>query len=303
MGRRRIALLGTCLIVTGLAALVRSQGQDFSKVQVRTEKLADGLFMLQVAGGNIGVSAGPDGVVLVDDDYPQVTDKVLAAVKAISPEPIRFVVNTHWHGDHSGGNENLAKAGAAIVAHDNVRKRMSVEQSLPAFNLKVPPSPKGALPIVTFSTDMTLHLNGDDVQAIYVAPAHTDGDAIVQFRKANVLHMGDLFFNGMYPFIDLGTGGSVDGMIAAADRALQMCGPGTRIIPGHGPMGDAASLRASRDLLVTARDRIKPMVSAGKTLADLKAAAPMKDLDAKWGQSFMKGEAFAEIVFRSYGGK
>ena len=303
MTRPRIVLLAVCLLVTGLAALVRSQQQDWSKVEVRTEKLADGLFMLRGAGGNIGVSARADGVVLVDDDYPQLTDKVLAAVKAISPQPVRFVVNTHWHGDHTGGNETLGKSGIAIVAHDNVRKRMSVEQSLPAFKMTVPPSPKAALPIVTFSTDVTFHLNGDELHAVYVQPAHTDGDAIVHFRKANVLHMGDLFFNGMYPFIDLGTGGSVDGMIAAADLALKMCTPGTRIIPGHGPMADAAALRAYRDVIVTARDRIKPMVAAGKTLADLKAAAPTKDLDAKWGQGFMNGERFAEIVFRSYGGK
>jgi cyclase len=303
MAGRRMALLGALAIVTGLAALARSQGPDFSKVEIKTEKLTDGLFMLQGAGGNIGVSAGSDGVVLIDDEYAPLTEKVLAAVKAINPQPVRFVVNTHWHGDHSGGNENLGKAGALIVAHENVRRRMSTDQFIKLFNWKAPASPKVALPVVTFGDDMTLHLNGDEVHAVHVPPAHTDGDALVHFKKANVLHMGDLYFNGMYPFVDLDTGGSVEGMIAAADRALKMADARTRIIPGHGPLGDAASLRAYRDVMVTVRDRIKPMVSAGKTVADLKAAAPTKDLDAKWGQGFMKGEQFAETVFRSYGGK
>lgn len=303
MTRRRMALLASTLAAIGLVALVRTQNQDFSKVEIKTEKVADGVHMLEGPGGNIGVSSGADGVFLIDDQYAPLTDKILAAVKTITPQPVRFVVNTHWHGDHTGGNENLGKAGALLVAHENVRRRMSTEQFIQAFNQKVPPSPQAALPVITFAADVTLHLNGDEIRAFHVPPAHTDGDAIVHFRKANVLHMGDLFFTGMYPFIDLSSGGSVDGVIAAADIALKMIDARTRIIPGHGPVGDGSALRAYQSMLVTVRDRIKPLVSTGRTLAEVKKAAPTKDLDPKWGQGFMNGEQFTEIAFRSYGGK
>ena len=302
MPHRRIAVLAG-ILVTGVVVGVRTQDQDFSRVEIKTEKLADGTFMLEGSGGNIGVSSGSDGVFLIDDQYAPLTDKILAAVRRITREPVRFVVNTHWHGDHTGGNENLGKAGVLIVAHDNVRRRMGTEQFIQAFNMKTPPSPKAALPIITFAAEVTFHLNGDEIRAFHVSPAHTDGDAIVHFRRANVLHMGDLFFNGGYPFIDLSSGGSVEGVIAAADRALEIVDSRTRIIPGHGPAGDGAALRAYRNMLVTVRDRVKPMVSAGRTLAQVKAAAPTKDLDQQWGQGFMNGEQFTEIVFSSYGGK
>jgi cyclase len=302
MSRQRLTFLAGILVV-GLLPLLRAQQPDLSKVQIRTEKLADGLYVLFGAGGNVGVSAGPDGAFLIDDDFAPLTDKILAAVKAISPQPVRYVVNTHWHGDHSGGNENLGKSGALIVAHDNVRRRMSAEQFSAAFNMKTPPSPKLALPVITFPDQMTLHLNGDEVHAVHVPPAHTDGDSIVHFRKGNVVHMGDLYFNGMYPFIDVDTGGSLDGMITAAERGLKLVDARTRIIPGHGPVGDQAALGAYHKMLVTIRDRIAPMVKAGRTLAEVKAAAPTKDLDAAWGKGFLKPDQFIEIIFRSYGGK
>jgi cyclase len=299
---RQIVLAGI-LTVGGLIAFAGAQQQDFSKTQITTEKIADNLYVLFGDGGNIGLSVGADGAFLIDDQYAPLTSKILAAVKAVSPQPVRYVVNTHWHDDHSGGNENLGKAGALIVAHDNVRRRMSTEQFIAMFNAKVPPSPRAALPVITFADQITLHLNGDEVQAVHVPPAHTDGDAIVHFRKVNVLHMGDLYFTGMYPFIDVSSGGSVDGMIAAADRALKMSDARTRIIPGHGPMGDPADLRAYRGMLVTVRDRIQPMVKAGRSLADVRAAAPTKDLDGKWGKGFLNPAQFVEIVYRSYGGK
>ena len=303
MTRSRIAVLAAIVLAAALVALVRSQTQDFSQVQIRTEKLADGLFMLEGAGGNIGVSAGPDGAFLIDDQYAPLTDKILAAVKAITPQPVRFVVNTHWHFDHTGGNENLGKAGVLIVAHDNVRRRMSTDQFIQALNRKVPASPQVALPVITFAADVTFHLNGDEIRAFHVPPAHTDGDSIVHFRKANALHMGDLFFNGGYPFIDLSSGGSFDGVITAAERALAIADAGTRIIPGHGKMATTADLRAYHGMLTTVRDRIRPMVTAGRTLAEVKAAAPTKDLDPTWGQAFINGEQITETVFRSYGGK
>ena len=196
--------------------------------------------MLTGSGGNLGLSVGKSGTYLIDDQYAPLSDKILAAIKAITPDPVRFVVNTHWHGDHTGGNENLGKAGALLVAHENVRRRMSTRAVHRGLRTgRSPPSPEDALPVVTFTDAITFHWNGDEIRVYHVPPAHTDGDSIVHFVKADVVHMGDLFFNGGYPFIDTSSGGRVDGVIEAADRVLAGIGEKTRIIPGHGPLGDA----------------------------------------------------------------
>lgn len=301
MRSHRCTFLVGAVLVFGVAVVRSELGaqQDFSKVEIRTLQVAGGVYMLVGSGGNIGVSAGEDGVFLVDDQYAPLTEKIKAAIAAISDKPVRFVLNTHWHGDHTGGNENLGEAGALIVAHENVRKRMSVEQFIEAFGRKVPPSPEGALPVVTFTDAVTFHLNGDEIHAFHVEPAHTDGDAIVHFRKANVIHMGDLFFNGLYPFIDISSGGSVDGMIAAAERGLAVADEHTKIIPGHGELGDAKDLKAFRDMLVAIRDRIKPMVAAGKSLEEVVAARPTAPFDENWGKGFLNAERFVGIVYAS----
>jgi glyoxylase-like metal-dependent hydrolase (beta-lactamase superfamily II) len=285
--------------ILAVAALLGPQERDFSKVEVVPEKLAEGVYMLTGAGGNIGVSAGEDGVFLVDDQYAPLTDKIRAAVAAISSRPIRFLVNTHWHGDHTGGNENLGRGGVVIVAHDNVRKRMSVEQFIEAFGSKVPPAPKDALPVVTFSDAASFHMNGDEIQAFHVPPAHTDGDSVVRFARANVVHMGDCFFNGRYPFVDLSSGGSFEGVIAVAEKVLAISDAGTKIIPGHGPVADRAALAAYRDVLATVRDRVRPLIAAGKSLEEVKAAQPTREWDATWGQGFMKPDVWLGIVYKS----
>jgi glyoxylase-like metal-dependent hydrolase (beta-lactamase superfamily II) len=292
-------LLFFCLFaaLAPIWAEAHAQEQNFDTIQVRSARVAERTYVLAGAGGNIGVSIGDSGVILVDDQYAPLTRKVLAAVKAITPLPIRFVLNTHWHGDHTGGNENMRGAGAIVVAHENVRKRMSTEQFLEMFNDTVPPSSPSALPVVTFTDAVSFHLDGQEIHAFHVRAAHTDGDAIVHFRTANAVHMGDIFFNGMYPFIDVATGGSVNGMIAAVDRVLRMIGPDTRVIPGHGPVSDRTALRAYRDMLARARAQVLRHVAAGASLERVIAAKPTAEFDATWGKGYFTPAQFVEILY------
>ena len=286
------------VLLTCLAVPAAGQQRDFSKVEVKAEKLAPGVAVLFGAGGNIGLSYGVDGNVLIDDQYAPLTDRILAAVARIDPDPVRFVINTHWHIDHSGGNENLGKAGAVIIAHDNVRVRLAAGQAIPAINLTFPPAPKGALPVVTFADGVTLHLNGDTLRVVHVANAHTDGDSLVHWTTGDVLHMGDVFVHRVtLPFIDLSSGGSIVGLIAAVDRGLELAGANTKIIPGHGPVATRADLIAYRDMVVDVRGKVAAGIAAAQTLAQIQAAKPV----ARYGMAdgFIKPDLFVEAVYNS----
>ncbi len=297
MTARFRAALPVLLFATAAAPLAAQAGMD--TVTIRTIPVAKGVYMLTGAGGNIGLAVGEDAAFLVDDQYAPLTPKILAAIKAVTDKPVKFLVNTHWHGDHTGGNENLAGAGVVIVAHDNVRTRMSTEQFNATFNRKTPPSPKAALPIITFSATVAFYLNDEMIHVVHVPPAHTDGDALVHFSRANVIHMGDTFFNGIYPFIDLSSGGSFEGMINAVTAALPYVNDSTKVIPGHGPLGGKAELLAYRDVLTRIRDRVAALIKQGKTKEQVIAAKPSAEFDATWGAGFMKPDLFLGIVYES----
>jgi glyoxylase-like metal-dependent hydrolase (beta-lactamase superfamily II) len=241
---RIAAFIALCVLAFPGAAVSQ---QNFDTVQVRTQKVADGVYMLIGAGGNIGLAIGDDAVFVVDDQYAPLTPKVLAAIAALTSKPVRFVVNTHWHGDHTGGNEHMGQAGALLVAQDNVRRRLSTQQVLAFFKDTVPAAPAGALPVITFSDTITFHINGDDVQAFHIANAHTDGDAFIVWRKADVVHAGDVFVTYGFPFIDLDSGGSIDGMIAGCDVLLTLGDDSVKIIPGHGPLSERRRARVPLD--------------------------------------------------------
>ena len=275
----------------GLAPLSAAAQQDFSQVEIRTEQVADGLYVLFGAGGNIGLSVGDDGAFLVDDQFAPLTGKILAAVAEVTDMPVRWVLNTHWHGDHTGGNENLGREGALIVAHENVYRRLNPAEFADLVGRSQQSAPEG-LPVVTFNDRVSFHWNGEDIRVTHMPSAHTDGDALAFFTNANAVHMGDTFFNGRYPFIDVDSGGNVDGVIAIAEYALANTTPETRIIPGHGEITDQTSLQAYRDMLSTVRERVSGMIAEGMSEDDVVAAGPTADLDAMWGEDperFVRG--------------
>ncbi len=275
----------------------QAAGAAQEEITIVAEQVSGSVYMLTGRGGNIGISVGEDGVFMIDDQYAPLTDAIREAVRKLSDGDIRFVLNTHWHGDHTGGNENLGKTGSLIVAHDNVRARMGSDQTMPFFGREVPRSPDAALPVVTFSDAMAFHLNGDDIRVIHFPTAHTDGDSVVHFRADNVIHMGDLYFNGLYPFIDTGSGGSIRGLVAAIDAILPMADGDTRIIPGHGPLSNRAELLSYRNMLADVADRIAAHIADGKGLEDIQAAAPTAAYDADWGGGFIKPDVWVKMIF------
>ncbi|MEP6755167.1 MAG: MBL fold metallo-hydrolase [Chthonomonadales bacterium] len=264
---------------------------------VKVEKLADNIYVLSGVGGNIAILTGKDDTLQIDSGNPGTTAAVQKGTKTVTDKAVNTLINTHWHGDHTGGNEDLGKIGGRIFAHDNVRTRLGSDQFIEAFNSKVPAHPAIALPIVTFDDKMTVHHNGEVLHLTHVPPAHTDGDITILFEKANILHAGDLFFNGMYPFIDSSTGGWIGGMAKAADQILAMTDDSTKIIPGHGPVGNKQQFKVYRDMLVKVESIMTPLVKSGKTAAEIVAAKPLAELDGKWGMGFMKPETFIPVVY------
>ncbi len=276
-----------------------AQQDDMSYVQIRVTQLTDNIYVLFGAGGNIGLSVGEDGAFLIDDQFAPLSEKITAAVATVTDEPISFLLNTHYHFDHTGGNENFGKAGTMIVAHENVYERMSTEQVISFFDKTIPPAPEAALPVITFTDEMTFHWNDDDINVFHAEIAHTDGDSIVYFPKANVVHMGDLFFNGMYPFIDVDAKGSIVGMIAGVARVLEMIDEDTQVIPGHGPMATKEDLQAYYDMLVTVQDSVQNQISRGKSKESIIAAGLTRDFDAAWGNGMLQPDQWIELVYES----
>lgn len=282
----RRLLASAALIVSGPVV-----AQDLSKVEIKSEQVAPGVAVLFGAGGNIGVSYGEDGTILIDDQFAPLTEKIQTAVSTLGAQPVKFLVNTHWHYDHTGGNENLGKAGAVIMAHDNVRVRMAAGQG----NQK--PSPKVALPVVTYADGLKLHLNGEEVRVIHMPAGHTDGDSIVHWTKSNVIHMGDLFFLRMsFPFVDASSGGNVRGVIAAADKVLAMADDKTKIIPGHGAVATKADLKQYRDMVAEIVSKVETSAKAGKTLEQIKAERPADGYGVK-ADGFITADRFVETVY------
>ena len=267
-------------------------------MEIKTVKLADSLYVLEGAGGNVAVFVWDEGVLLVDDKLAPATASVKAAVAAITPKPIRFVVNTHWHRDHNGGNEALAGDGSVIVAHENVRRRMSVDGFIAVFDRQTAASPPRALPVVTFTRDVTFHLGGEEISVLHLDAAHTDGDSLVRFRRANVFHLGDCYLNGSFPVIDSVNGGTLAGLIAAADTTLALLDAGSRIIPGHGPVAGGEDLREWRRMMATISERVQKLAAAGRTLEQVKAEQPTKEWDGRFPRSFVDPVHVLEEAYR-----
>ena len=290
------------IAIVVLAAFISLPGwaqDDFSAVEIQTTGVAPGIYMLEGAGGNLGLSVGEDGAFLVDDQFAPLSGKIMAAIAELTDAPVEFLVNTHWHFDHTGGNEPFGNAGAVIVAHDNVRVRMSTGQFMEALGQTVPPSPEVALPVVTFDDELTLHWNGETIHAFHPGPAHTDGDVILHFEQADVFHMGDNFFNGFYPFVDVGSDGDINGMIAAGYRVLAMSNAGTRIIPGHGPLATPDDLRDWLRVLRATRESIQDLIDQGMSEDEAVAANPTAEYDASHGSGFMNPETYTRLIYQS----
>jgi cyclase len=264
---------------------------------IQSQKLADNLTLLSGPGGNVVILNGSDGKFIVDTFVSLAWPRLKESLDALGNAPLKYVIDTHWHFDHTDNNAAFHAAGANVLAHENTKKRMSQQQTIPVLNVTFPPSPAEALPQQTFPSSQKLQANGETLTLQHFAPAHTDSDIYVHFEKANVLHMGDTFFNGSYPLVDAGSGGKLNGMIAAADKGLSLVNSDTKIVPGHGPLGNKADLTKFRNMLVTARDRVQKLKSSGKTAEEAMATKPLADLDAEWAKGLLTADLFVQVIY------
>jgi cyclase len=308
MNKTRIGVIAAMMAWSGMAFAQQQPAAsppppDFSKVEIKTTNLGDNVYMLESVGGNITVAVARNGIIMVDGGFAPLHDKIKAAIAGVSNQPIKYLINTHFHGDHTGGNEAFAHDGATIVAEINVKNRLAAGTTNGLTGVKTPPAPPAALPSKTYTGLYKVRLNGRVADLKHVANAHTDGDTYVWFKNANVLATGDTFTNKRYPNIDFANGGNIKGMIAAADNYLKLTNAKTRIVPGHGAVADKAALAEYRAMLVTARDRMAKLVQQGKSEDDVLAAKPFADLDVKWAPTDLAAKNFARVVYHSLADK
>ena len=280
-----------CLFATAAFAQ-----QDFSKVEIKATKVAGNVYMLEGSGGNIGVSVGVDGILIVDDQFAPLADKIKAALKNLGAGKLKFILNTHWHGDHTGGNVAFGPE-APIIAQTNVRKRLAEGSNVP--NRVVKPAPKEALPVITFDQSVSVHFNGEEIRVIHFPRGHTDGDAVIFFTGSNVVHMGDDFFNGMFPFVDLDSGGDVDGYIKNVGEVIAKLPADVKIIPGHGPLANADDLKRFHQMLLATTDVVRKKIAAGKKVDQIKAEGFPEEWKS-WGAGFVNSDRWIDTIYRSY---
>ena len=285
------------LAVSLLFAISAHAQTDFSKVEVKVTKVAGNVYMLEGSGGNIGVSVGDDGILIVDDQFAPLADKIRAALKGLGDKKLRFILNTHWHGDHTGGNVAFGSE-APIIAHDNVRKRLATEQRSEVFNRTTPASPKEALPVITFNNSLSVHFNGEEIRAIHFPQGHTDGDSVIFFSASNVVHLGDDFFAGRFPFVDLESGGTVEGLIRNIGELIGKIPPGAKLIPGHGPISTIDDLKSYHRMLQQTTEIVRQKIAGGKTLDQIKTEGLPAEW-APWGTGFIKTDLWVQTIYKS----
>ena len=287
------------VLVLLMAAFVAKAQQNFDTVKIRPIKVTDQIYMLKGSGGNIGLLIGNDGLMMVDDQFAPLSNKIIEAIKSISQNSIRFLVNTHIHGDHTGGNDNFSKQGVTVVAHDQVRERMKKEQVNKRMNRTTPPREKDALPVVTFSDKLNFHLNDEEIELVHLDRGHTDGDVAVYFKKANVIHTGDAFVRYGYPFIDTDSGGGINGFISSLDKLLLIMNDQTKVIPGHGELATKVDVKTLREQITDILDQVAKALKKGKKVGEISSLGITDKYDEKLGKGFLKGKDFVVLIAES----
>lgn len=291
--KRHLLLCALSLVFCLSSSGALAQG-DLSKVEIKSTQVSGNVYMLEGAGGNIGVSVGTDGILIVDDQFAPLADKIRAALKKLGEGKLKYILNTHWHGDHTGGNKEFGPE-APIIAHDNVRKRLSGELKPATGNSQ--PAPPEALPVITFDQSLSVFFNGEEIRVMHVPHGHTDGDSVIFFTRSNVVHMGDQFFNGMFPFIDLSSGGDVEGYARNVEAVIAKVPAGAKIIPGHGPLATVDDLKKFHQMLVATTDIVRERMKAGKTVDQIKAEKPLAKWES-WGNGFMKTDNWIQSIYQ-----